>query len=578
MTIRSRDSAADIWGERTPFEGASNWEPRVDYHLSEEPDHWVQSCCVMCTNGCAVDIGVKDGRIVGVRGREVDRVNRGRLGPKGLHSWTANNSPDRLTRPLIRDGAKGSGKYREASWDEAMELIVSRCKEVCDQYTSGAIGIYNTGQLFLQDYYTLSVVAHAGLGTNHVDGNTRLCTATAAMALRESFGCDGQPANLSDFDQADCVVHCGHNIASTQTVSWMRILDRRRGPNPPKLIAIDPRRTHTAQEADVHLAPRVGTNVAVMNGLLNLVIESGQIDTEFIEKHTVGFDKLKNTVTGYTPDRVEEITGIPVHQLREAARIIGSAQRLLCTVLQGFYQGNEATAAACQVNNLVLIRGMIGKPGCGVIQSNGQPTAQNTRETGCNGEFPGFRNRQNTRQMEDLARIWNVDLLQIPHWAPPTHAMQIFRLVELGAIRFLWIVCTNPAVSLPELHRIRRILAQESLFTVVQDAFMTETANFADVILPAAIWGEKTGTFTNFERTVHLSLKAVEPPGEARPDMDIFIDFARRMDFKDKDGAPLIKWSTPEGAFEAWKLCSKGRPCDYSGITYAKLAGGSGIQ
>ncbi len=578
MTIRTRDSVADIWGERTPFDGQGQWASRLDYLLSEEPDHWVQSCCVLCTNGCGLDIGVKDGRIVGVRGREVDRVNRGRLGPKGLYSWKANNSEDRLTRPLIRDGAKGSGKYREASWDEAMELIVSRCKEVREQYTSGAIGIYNTGQLFLEDYYTLSVVARAGLGTNHLDGNTRLCTATAAMALRETFGADGQPSNLTDIDQADCIVHCGHNIASTQTVTWMRILDRRRGPNPPKLIAIDPRNTYMAQEADIHLTPSVGTNVAVMNGLLNLIIESGKIDADFIEKHTVGFDTLKKKVAGYTPERVEEITGVPAAQLREAAQVIGSAQRLLCTVLQGFYQGNEATASAVQVNNLVLIRGMIGKPGCGVIQSNGQPTAQNTRETGCDGEFPGFRNRENPKDMEELARIWNVDPLQIPHWAPPTHAMQIFRLAELGAIRFLWIISTNPAVSLPELHRIRRILAQESLFVVVQDAFMTETAEFADVILPAAIWGEKTGTFTNFERTVHLSLKAVEPPGEARPDMDILIDFAHRMGFKDKDGAPLIKWRTPEEAFEAWKICSKGRPCDYSGITYAKLAGGSGIQ
>jgi ferredoxin-nitrate reductase len=578
MARETRNSIEDIWGPRTPFEGEGNWPQRVDARVDEEPERWVQSCCVLCTNGCALDIGVKGNRIVGVRGRADDRVNHGRLGPKGLNSWVANHSPDRLTRPLIRDGKKPDGKFREASWDEAMERIVGRCREVRDRYTSGAIGFYNSGQLFIEDYYTLSVVAHGGLGTKHVDGNTRLCTATSSFALRETFGNDGNPATMADYDVCDCLVHCGHNVADTQTVSWMRILDRRRGPNPPKLIVLDPRRTDTAREADIHLAPRVGTNVAVMNGLLHLVVRNGHIDRAFLDNHTVGFDKLQAVVKNYPPEKVEEITGIPAAQLRQAAQVIGTAKRLVCTVLQGFYQANEATAAACQVNNLVLLRGMIGKPGCGVIQSNGQPTAQNTRETGCDGDYPGFRNWQNPKHIEDLARVWNVDPMTIPAWGPSTHAMQIFRLAETGAIKFLWIVGTNPAVSLPELHRIRRILEREALFVVVQDAFLTETAQLADVVLPAAIWGEKTGTFTNFDRTVHLSHKAIDPPGEAKSDMDIFIDFARRMDLRDKDGAPLIKWKTPEECFEGWKACSKGCPCDYSGLSYAKLTGGSGIQ
>lgn len=574
----SRDSIQDVWGPRTPYHGEKQWPIRVDENLTEQPERWVQSCCVLCTNGCGLDIGVKDGRIVGIRGRADDRVSGGRLGPKGLNAWKANNSPDRLTRPLIREGKKPDGPFREATWEEAMDHIVRRCKEVQQKYTSGAIGFYNSGQLFIEDYYTLSVLTHAGLGTKHLDGNTRLCTATASFALRETFGNDGNPASVTDYDTADCIGHFGQNVAANQTVAWMRILDRRRGPNPPKLVVVDTRRTDTAKEADVHLAPRLGTNVAVMNGLLNLIIANGQIDRDFIDKHTVGFDKLRAVVEKYPPERVEQITGIPAAQLREAARLLGTAQRLLCTVLQGFYQASEATAAACQVNNLVLVRGMIGKPGCGVIQSNGQPTAQNTRETGCDGDFPGFRNWQNTRHVEELARIWNVEPHTIPAWAPPTHALQIFRLAEEGAIKFLWIVATNPAVSLPELHRIRRTLEQERLFVVVQDAFLTETAQLSDVVLPAAIWGEKTGTFTNYERTVHISHKAVEPPGEARTDMDIFLDFARRMDFRDKDGRPLIKWSTPEECFEAWKACSQGTPCDYSGLSYEKLSSRSGIQ
>jgi anaerobic selenocysteine-containing dehydrogenase len=411
-----------------------------------------------------------------------------------------------------------------------------------------------------------------------MDGNTRLCTATAAQALKETFGSDGQPASYADLDTTAAIMVVGHNMAATQTVLWSRILDRRRGPNPPSLVVIDPRTTPTAREADVHLTPRLGTNVAVLNGLLNLVIQSGQIDKEFIERSTVGFDALNSTVRSWTPAEVERVSNVPAARLCAAAGILAAAPTLVCTVLQGVYQSMQATAAAIQVNNLNLIRGLIGKPGCGVMQMNGQPTAQNTRECGADGDLPGFRNWSNPAHIDELARIWNVDPGTIPHWAPPTHAMQIFRYAEQGSIKMLWVSGSNPAVSLPELPRIRRILASAGLFTVVQDAFMTETAELADVILPVALWGEKTGCFTNVDRTVHISHKAVEPPGMARSDLDIFLDYARRMDFRDKDGAPLIKWTDPQGAFEAWKLCSRGRPCDYSGLSYEKLSSGSGMQ
>ncbi len=280
---------------------------------------------------------------------------------------------------------------------------------------------------------------------------------------------------------------------------------------------------------------------------------------------------------GYPPERVEEITGIPAADLRRAAELIGSSTGLLSTVLQGVYQSNQATASACQVNNVNLILGRIGRPGYGILQMNGQPTSQNTRETGADGDLPGFRNWGNKKHVQELADLWNVDADTIPHWAPPTHALQILHLCEAGSIRMLWIQATNPAVSMPDLGRIRRVLAKDDLFVVVQDAFMTETAELADMVLPAAIWGEKTGCSTNVSRVVHLHHKAVEPPGEARSDLDIFLDFSRRMDFRDKDGAPLVKWSDAEGAFEAWRECTRGRPCDYTGLSYAKLTGGSGI-
>jgi ferredoxin-nitrate reductase len=570
MTVDSR--IEQPWGDRTPYD--DQWLQREDTHLTEQPERWVQSACVLCSTGCGMDIGVKDGKIVGVRGRVQDRVNRGRLGPKGLYGWQANAAPDRLKYPLLRK----RGKLRRVSWDEAMDTLVTRSTDILDRYTAGSIAFYSSGQLFLEEYYTLTLIGKAGIGTPHMDGNTRLCTATAAAALRESFGSDGQPGSYTDFDVADALCLIGHNMASQQTVLWMRVLDRLAGPNPPKLVVIDPRRTATARKADVHLAPRLGTNVALLNGIMHVLFKNGWIDRAFIDNHTVGIEKLEQTVSAWTPDRAARVADIPVRAVEQAAEIIGTAPRLVSTVLQGVYQSMQATAAAVQVNNIHLIRGMIGKPGCTVFQMNGQPTAQNTRETGANGEFPAFRNHARKADMEQLARLWNVKSEVIPHWSHPTHIMQILNHCEEGSIRMLWVAATNPAVSLPDLPRVRKIFSKRDLFLVVQDAFPNETTELADLVLPAAIWAEKTGTYTNADRTVHISYKAIDPPGEARADFEIFVDYARRMKFRDKNGAPLVKWNRPEEAFDAWRACSKGRLCDYSGLSYEKLTGGSGIQ
>lgn len=573
------DRITDPWGTRTPYGRGQVWPQRVDRYLAdgvspEQVDRWVQSAAVLHSNGDGLDIAVSDGRIVGVRGRAVDRVNHGRLDPKDLFGWQANSSAGRLTTPLIRR----DGELVETDWDTAMAAVVARSKDLLAERGPGAIGFYTSGQLFIEEYYTQGVIAHGAIGTNHVDGNTRLCTATAAEALKESFGCDGQPGSYTDVDHADVIALFGHNVAETQTVLWMRMLDRLAGPNPPAIICVDPRPTPVARHATVHLAPLPGTNVALMNGLLHEILVNDWVDHDYIDAHTVGFHELAKRVAEFPPERVGRICGVDPGELRRAARIIGTAERVLSTVLQGFYQSHQATAAAVQVNNVHLVRGLLGKPGCGVLQMNGQPTAQNTRECGADGDLAGFRNWANDSHIEELARLWNIDMKQIPHYAPPTHAMQMFRYAEEGSLRMLWVSATNPAVSLPDLSRIRAILSQDRLFLVVQDIFLTETAQLADVVLPAAAWAEKTGTFTNVDRTVHLSEKAIDPPGQARADLDIFLDYARRMDFRDRDGAPLPAWSTPEEAFEAWKRCSAGRPCDYTGLGYEKLRGGSGIQ
>jgi anaerobic selenocysteine-containing dehydrogenase len=573
------DRIADPWGVRTPYARGDAWPQRTDIQLAEgvTPDQvqsWVRSAAVLHSNGDGLDIAVCDGRIVGVRGRAEDRVNHGRLDVKDLFGWQANASPDRLTTPLIRRG----DRLVETDWDTAMDRVVSRSQALLSDHGPGSMGFYTSGQLFIEEYYTQGVIAHGAIGTNHVDGNTRLCTATAAEALKESFGCDGQPGSYTDVDHTDVIALYGHNVAETQTVLWMRMLDRLAGPNPPAIVCVDPRPTPVAKKATVHLAPLPGTNVALMNGLLHQIIAHHWVDHDYIDAHTVGYEELAKRVAEFPPPRVADICRIDARRIQQAAEILGTTDRMLSTVLQGFYQSHQATAAAVQVNNVHLVRGLLGKPGCGILQMNGQPTAENTRECGADGDLAGFRNWSNDAHIEELARLWNVEKMQIPHYAPPTHAMQMFRYAEQGSLKMLWVSATNPAVSLPELARIRAILAQERLFLVVQDIFLTEAAELADVVLPAAAWGEKTGTFTNADRTVHLSEKAVDPPGQARSDLDIFLDYARRMNFRDRHGDPLPPWTTPEEAFEAWKQCSAGRPCDYTGLSYEKLRSGSGIQ
>ncbi|KAF7713009.1 Uncharacterized protein PECH_007245 [Penicillium ucsense] len=568
-----RDSIENIWGDRTPYK--HEWPTRCDASTTETPDKWVQSACVLCSNGCGLDIGVKDGRVIGVRGRVSDRVNKGRLGPKGLNGWSSIHHPDRLKTPLIR---RENGQLEPASWDEAMSLIAEKAKATIDKLTRHGIGFYTSGQLFLEEYYVLAMIGKAGLNTLHMDGNTRLCTATAAASMRESFGSDGQPGSYTDIDYTDCLFLVGHNVAATQTVLWARMLDRLEGPNPPKLIVVDPRESETAKRATIHLRPKTSTNLALLNGLQHLLFKNNWVNTEYATKYTVGVDELREVVSGYTPDVVEKITGVPAQQLEAAAEILGKTPSLLSTALQGVYQSSQATASACQINNINLLLGHIGKPGSGILQMNGQPTAQNNRETGCDGEYPGFRNFQNKRHMQEIADAWNIDLVKMPHWNQPTHIENMLKFIADGSIGMFWISGTNPMVSLPNLARVRKLFTKPELFVVCQDIFPTETTAIADVVLPAAQWGEKTGCFTNVDRTMHLSHKAVEPPGEARADLDIFLDFARRMEFKDKHGGPLIPYKTPEEIFNAWKKMSYGRPCDCSALTYDKLTGGSGIQ
>lgn len=536
-------------------------------------ERWTASVCGLCSIGCGLEIGTAGNEIIGVRGRAGYEVNRGRLGPKGLNQFYANRHPTRGLRPMIRNR---NGKLARATWDAAMDLVAERFNEAIAEHGPDAVAFYNSGQLLLEDYYTLGKIARGGLGVANIDANTRLCTATTAASLMESFGADGPPGAFEDFEQTECIVLIGHNAAEQSTVLWMRILAAKRGPKKPKIIVVDPRRTLTVETgADLHLQLRPGTNVALLNGICRELIERGWIDREFIDGHTVYFDRFREVVEKYTPPFVETITGVPRGRIRQAAEWIGRSQSTVTTCLQGVYQSNQATVTATLVNSMHLLMGKIGKPGSAPFQFAGQPSSMNTRECGADGTYPAYRNWEDPEHMKDLAGRWNVPVELLGK--KPVSAPEIFELVEKGFVKVLWNIGTNPAVSMTD--RTAQLRSMSGVFLIVQDPFVnTETAQLADVYLPSAMWGEKTGCMTNAERRCSLLLKAAEPPGEARADLDIFIDFASRMDLRDRSGDPLIAYSDSEGAFDEWRKISRGTIPDYSGMSYRKLLQRGGIQ
>jgi anaerobic selenocysteine-containing dehydrogenase len=544
-------------------------------HVDERASvqHWMPSTCGICSIGCGIDIGVTDGRIVGVRGRSDHPVNRGRLGPKGLHQYIANRHSSRARYPLIRDV---HGRQVRASWDAAMELMVERFNDALARGGPDAVAIYNSGQLLLEEYYTIGKIARAGLGIANIDANTRLCTATTAAALMENFGADGPPGAYEDLEQTECIVLVGHNAAEQSTVLWMRILAAKAGPHRPKVIVIDPRKTLTVTTgADLHLQLKPGTNVALLNGICHLLIENRRIDRSFIDTHTVKFDQLRAIVSRYPPERVEAICGVPAASLRQAAEWIGTSRTTVTTCLQGVYQSNQATAAACAINNMHLLMGKIGRPGCAPQQFAGQPSSMCTREAGADGTYPAYRNWEDQNHMRDLASRWNVPAEMLGK--QPVASPEIFELCELGYVKVLWNIGTNPAVSM--MNRTTQLRTLSGVFLIVQDCFAdTETAQLADIVLPSAMWGEKTGCMTNAERRCMLLPKAVDPPGEARADFDIFIDFAQRMNLRDRSGDPLISYTDPEAAFDEWRDVSRGCIPDYSGMSYARLLETGGLQ
>lgn len=544
----------------------------INVYSQGKIDKWVYSTCNICSIGCGCYIAVKNNQIVGIKGNPDHPINRGRLDPKGENQWYANNSPDRLLSPLIRNQY---GKLVPASWDEALSLLADRAKDILKTLGPNGVAIYSTGQSTLETYYTISKIGRAGLRSHLLDANTRLCTATVEWCLMQSFGSDGAPASFDDVDMADTLFLFGHNVAETGTVLFERIMTRKKLTGKPFIIVVDPRKTLTDKEADLFLQLKPGTNIPLMNGILHLILKNGDMDLEFISNHTIGFNRMRKAVEEWTPEKTAKITGITVEDLYGAAHQLGKTSTLVSTTLQGAFQSVDATSTCIAINNLHLIRGLIGKPGSGPLHMAGQPSSSANRTVGGVGTYPGQRNSDNPKHIEEMAKLWNVDPFHL-EVGPEKSIEDIIHLMEEGKLGLFWNIYTNPLVSLPNLPRVRK--AFEKTFVVVQDPFLTETTEFADIVLPTAMWGEIEGTMENADRTINILRKAVEPPNGLKSDFQILLDFSKRMDFKDKDGMPLIQYTDPESCFEEWKKVSKGRPADMTGLTYEILEKYNGLR
>jgi anaerobic selenocysteine-containing dehydrogenase len=530
------------------------------------PDRWVRTTCGYCSVGCGMFIGVKKGRAVSVRGDSDHPVNTGALCPKGLSEHEAIGAADRARTPLLRR----DGRLRRTGWDDAIAAMVSAFRDTQARHGPNGVGVISTGQLVTEEFYTLGKLVQLGLGTRHYDGNTTLCMSTAVAGYKRSFGSDGPPGAYEDFERADLILLIGANIADNHPILWQR-LERNQDKT---LIVVDPRVTKTAMRADVHLPLKPRSDLALLNGLIHILIEAQLIDRDYIAAHTTDFDALRESVRRYTPAYVAEITGLSTEQLYKTAWLYGRAHAAVIGWTMGVNHSSKGTETVNAINNLALITGHIGRAGAAPFSITGQCNAMGTREAGFTSSLPGYRKFESQSDREELAALWGLPLDRIP--TARGHAYpDIIEAALQGRIRALWIIGTNPIVSYPNLGVLRQSL--ESLdFLVVQDGFHpTPTTAIADLVLPAAMWGEKEGTFTNSERRVSKVNRAVDPPGDARSDFDIFLAVAGALGCRDE---LFPGWTTPADAFAEWKRVSAGRLCDYSGMSYDALERNGGMQ
>jgi assimilatory nitrate reductase catalytic subunit len=533
-----------------------------------KPDGTTTMICGFCSTGCGLEVHLKAGEAVNLSPAADYPVNLGMACPKGWEALTPLRAADRATTPLLKDAG---GKLRPVGWPEALAAFTSRFKAIQAAHGPASVAWLGTGQIPTEELALLGAVAKFGMGVVHGDGNTRQCMATAATAYKQSFGFDAPPFTYGDFEQSDVIVLVGSNLCIAHPIMWERVC---RNPNRPAIVVVDPRKTETAMAATLHVAPRPKSDLALLYGVAHVLVREGWVDRAFVDAHTTGWDAFAAHLEAYTPERVSHETGVDEATVRALAQTIHRGRRVSFWWTMGVNQSHQGVRTAQAIINLALMTGNIGRPGTGANSVTGQCNAMGSRIFSNTTNLFGGRDFKSEDDRRAVAEILGIPEERIPREDSASYDRIIERILK-GEIRGLWVIATDPAHSWINQEDLLEVLGRLD-FLVVQDMYTTtETARRADLLLPAAGWGEKEGTFINSERRIGVVKKVARAPGQALADFHIFRLVADAWGCADL----FDDWRTPEAVFQILKRLSKDRPCDFSGVEdYAALDRAGGVQ
>ncbi|HET7755048.1 MAG TPA: nitrate reductase [Anaeromyxobacteraceae bacterium] len=540
---------------------APGWEEAAKSGETLVPTH-----CCFCGVQCGMHLKVKGGAVVGVEPRDYPH-NLGNLCPKGVVAYQQVGHPERLRQPLIRRGGKG-GSLEPATWDEALDLVVSRWKALQAEHGPDSVAVYSGSSMTNEKCYLAGKFGRVALRTRHVDYNGRLCMSSAGAAYSKAFGLDRCPLPMTDIPLARCILVLGSNIAECFPIltSWVwRARDQGA-----KLIVVDPRETASARTADLWLPVKPGTDVALLNAMLRWAIQHGRVDERYVHERTVGWDELRATVEPFTPEHAERICGVPAERIVAAARMYAEASPSLIMHARGIEHSTHGVNNCLAAINLALARGQVGLPGGGTMMITGQGNGQGGREMGQKAnQLPGYRHIDRDDDRAAIAKVWGVDPAELP--GPGAAATEMIGLMNAGEIKSCIVMCSNLMVSLPDNRQVASALAKLDPLVVV-DFFLSETAERADVVLPGTVWCEDEGTTTNLEGRVIKINQAAEPPGEARRDWEILCDLAARL-----GRGEWFAFRSARDIFDELRRATAGGIADYAGITWEKIDAQDGV-
>jgi anaerobic selenocysteine-containing dehydrogenase len=534
-----------------------------------QPDATTTVVCGFCSTGCGLSVHLRDGKAINLSAAADYPVNLGMACPKGWEALTPLAAPDRATRPLLRN--RETGELEPVDWDEALQVFTLKFKALQDQHGPESIALLSTGQICTEEMAFLGALFKFGMGGLHGDSNTRQCMATSHVAYKQSFGFDAPPYTYADFEESDVLVFIGSNPCIAHPIMWQRVLRNR---HRPEILVIDPRKTETAMSATQHLAIAPKSDLVLLYGAARALIERGAVKRPFVDAHTTGFDGFAEFVKRFTPAAVCEATGLSGDDFDKFIAAIARGKAVSFWWTMGVNQGHESTRTAQAIINLALMTGNIGRPGTGAKSITGQCNAMGSRLFANATGLLGGHDFLNPAHREKIATTLGIPVERIParnSWAYD----QIIQGIDDGAIKGLWVVATNTSHSWISKANLPRVLGKLE-FLVVQDMYSTtDTARQANLILPAAGWGEKEGTFINSERRFGLAKKVSPAPGQALADFHILQLVAH---YWGCDGL-FKEWSSPEAVFQILKRCSKGQPCDITGIRdYRMIDESGGVQ